>query len=404
MFRKLFLKTKASERAEIFGLIDFVLAAAGLMMELAALELLAFGPGQRLLGMADRPPGPAGQALALLPWCAAMVAASAPARLMRDALRGGFGLDPRPASARLGALAGRLVFFLAYLWMASWAVYEAMLSGSLILWSAALLAAVWFHVLGVAWWRRRRLASSLRDMAPEETPGGLKPFLDVWRRSNAATGRIMVSDLFQSGLAMPGYLGSDVVVSGKALAAFTPDALKSGVLMAMMSQMLKLDRNRLVMRLAAMTLAVPGAIIVTHSLGFLLGFPLSVGPRLLPLIWVAVWFAALAARLLDRQMSKFLCHKLNAAVVTVTGNLQPLVTAIGTMARYNQVPWRASWYARLLTDWPAPVDQFERLKEALAKGTRRRPEDGPPAGSGPAPGGPAEAGPPPLSGEGGPPH
>jgi hypothetical protein len=133
-------------------------------------------------------------------------------------------------------------------------------------------------VLGVGWWRGRRLAASLRDISAEEAPEGLKPYLDVWREKFQASGSLKVSDLFHSGLAMPVYLGQDVVVSGKALAAFTPEALKSGVLMAIMAQMLKLDRNHLCLRLAAMALGVPVAIIILHSLGFVLGFPLQSGP------------------------------------------------------------------------------------------------------------------------------
>ncbi|MDR2456173.1 MAG: hypothetical protein LBE49_06225, partial [Deltaproteobacteria bacterium] len=347
MFRKLFLKVKASERAEIHGLLDFVLSAIGLMLELAALELLSFGLGRIIVERFGAHQGLWGPPLAILPLCLVFMAASAPTRILRAFLSAGFGLDPRPFPARILSLFSRGLIFLLCFWLGSWAVYEAIRSADLLLWSGTLLGCLWLCVLGAYYLKRLRLSSNLRLIRPEEIPEGLGPFLEVWRRSFPKAGNLKVYDLFRPGLSMPGYLGRDLVVSAKALAAFTPDALKTGVVGAIMAQMLKLDRNYLVLRLASMALAVPGAIIILHSLGFLMGFPLVSGPRLLPLVWLAVWLARQASELIERQLEKYLCYKLNAAVVSVTGNAPALVTVIGTMARYNQVAWTSRWWSRL---------------------------------------------------------
>ena len=365
MFRKLFLKVKASERAEIYGLMDFVLSAVGLMLELAAIELLAFSLGRLIADRVGSPEGLWGTALTILPFCLVMLVFAAPARILRASLAAGFGLDPRPLWARLRSLAFSGLIFLVFVWLASWAVYEGLRSGDPFLWSGALLGCLWLFVLGDYFFRRIRLSASLRDIAPEEIPEGLAPFLDVWRKSFPKAGKLKVYDTFRKGLSMPGYLGSDLVISGKALAAFTPEALKTGVVMAIMTQMLKLDRNYLILRLAAVALAVPGAIIILHSLGFFLGFPLMSEPRLIPLVWLAVWFARQVSVLIERQLRRYLAYKLNYAVVSVTGNAPALVTFIGTMARYNQAAWRSRWWIRLASSWPSPQDQIDRLTAAI---------------------------------------
>jgi hypothetical protein len=374
MFRKLFLKAKAAERAEIYGLTDFVLSAAGLMLELAALELLAFGLGRVIVERLGAPEGLWGQPLAILPFCLALMLAAAPAKLLKSGLAAGFGVDPRPLSARLGSMAGSALFFLAFFWMGSWAVYEAARRGDLILWSACLLGCLWLWILGESLFERLRLALGLRGITEEETPEGLGSFLEVWRRSFPKAGALKVCDAFRPGLSMPGYMGRDLVVTGKALAAFTPDSLKTGVVMAIMAQMLKLDRNYLFLRFAAMALAVPGAIIIVHSLGFAMGADVMSGPRLLPLIWLAAWFSRQVSVLIERQLRKYLVHKLNFAVVSVTGNATALVTAIGTMAKYNQAAWKSRWWSRLASAWPAPQDQIDRLTEALIEAEKERAE------------------------------
>jgi hypothetical protein len=284
-----------------------------------------------------------------------------------------------------------------YVWMASWVVYEAIRYGSLILWSCSLLGCLWLYVLGRHLLEGLRVSRSLRDIADEETPPGLPAFLEVWRRSFPKAGALKVSDLFRPGLAMPSYQGRDLYVTTKALAAFTPEALKSGVVMAIMAQMLKLDRNYLIMRLAAMTLAAPGAVIILHSLGFAMGYPALTGPRLIVLVWLAVWFARQVATLIDRHLRKYLVHKLNAAVVAVTANAPALVTAIGTMARYNQVSWKPRWWDRLAGGWPSPQEQIERLAAAVAAKAGSAGAPLVPGAAEPAPdpgGGPPAAGPP----------
>lgn len=365
MFRKLFLKVKASERAEIHGLMDFVLSCVGLMLELVALELLAFGLGRVIIDRAAIPDGPWAPGLVLLPLCLVMLIAVAPTRLLKADLKAGFGLDPRPLWPRIRSLAASGLIFLVCLWLASWAVFAALQTGSMLLWVGVLLGCLWLCVLGRHAAKRLIISRSLRDIRPEEIPEGLAPFLDVWRRNFPKAGQLKVFDLFQPGLTMPGYLGHDLVVSGKALAAFTPDALRSGVVMAIMTQMLKLDRNYLIMRLAAIALAVPGAIIILHSLGFAMGFPLATSPRSMPLIWLAAWFARQVSVLLERQLRKYLQYKINSAVVAVTRDPAALSTAIGTMARYNQVAWKSRWWDKLSSAWPAPQDQIDRIEASV---------------------------------------
>jgi hypothetical protein len=109
-----------------------------------------------------------------------------------------------------------------------------------------------------------------------------------------------------------------------------------------------------------------------------MGYPLVSGPRIMPLIWLAVWFARGVTVLTERRVRQLLCHKLNYAVVSVTRNAPALVTAIGTMARYNQTPWSGRWWDRLVGDWPPPQDQIDRLKADMAESAARAAE-APPA-------------------------
>ncbi|MDR1658475.1 MAG: hypothetical protein LBT47_13180 [Deltaproteobacteria bacterium] len=389
MFRKLFLKLKVSERAEIYGLLDFFIAAVGLGVELMVFEFLAFSPGRWLLGklgadVVSIEPHSSGlltSALALGPYCLILLIAVGFSRVIRSSLQNGFGLDPRPLKVRAVNLTLSGLVFLAYVWTASWVVFQAVLTSNLILWSVVFLGCLWLYVLGSFFLKRLVWQNSLRDIKPEEVPAGMSPFLESWQKNQKVAGGIKVSGLFQPGLTMPSYLGPNVVISDKALAAFTPDALKSGIIMAFMSQMLSLERNYLIIRLAAIALAVPGAIIILHSLGFFLGFPLSIEPWLMPLIWLAAWFAFQVSRLLEFGLKRFLCYKLNAAAATVTSSVFSIITAIGTMVRYNQIPWHSPWWRRVFTDWPSPESQVAKL-EAMAKD--RLPVQPPPAASGSA--------------------
>ncbi|MDR2444057.1 MAG: hypothetical protein LBE31_11115 [Deltaproteobacteria bacterium] len=362
MFKNLFIKLKVPQRAEIYSLLDFLLVAIGLVMELVVFLLLAFYPGQWLLAKFSAPQGLFWTPIKLLPMCLVVLLAVAPSRILRSSLKNGFGLDPRSAWRRYGNLAIAGLIFLAYLLMSSWVVFESILSGNLILWALVLLGCLWLYVLGSYFISRLVLRRSLRDITHEETPEGVGPFLEIWQRNWQRSGSLKVYDLFQPGLSMPFYMGSNVVVSGKALAAFTPEALKIGVVMAIMGQMLKLERNYLFMRLTVLGLAVPWAIIILHSLGFFLGFPLVIGPSLIPLIWLAVWLAYRTSNFLEANLKRFLCHKFNSAALTVTSNSFAIIASIGTMARYNLIPWSAPWWQRVFAAWPSPDTQVEKLE------------------------------------------
>jgi hypothetical protein len=336
-------------------------------LEAAILELLAFVLSAKL----DYWPsfydklGAFGFALSLLPFCLAFALAASVAPVLRSQLRAVFGLDPRQAGTRLWSLFKKGASFFLYFWLASWAVYEALLSRNLVLLGVIVLAVVWGFIFLSSFLERLILRHSLRDIADDEVPEGLNKLLKAWQKEHP--GKIMVSNLFGVGLRPPFPSGGDVIVSEKALVAFIPEALKSYLVMAMMGQLLKLDRNFLLLRLMTMSLCLPFGFMMLNSLGIFLGYPMTISPANLVLLWLGVWLALKFSDGTLKFLKRYIYHKLNSAVVAVTHNLTGLISAIETMARYNQAAWQSPWWRTFTLEWPSPEDQLKKLRQEAFK-------------------------------------
>jgi hypothetical protein len=367
MFKRLFLKAKASERAEIFSLVDFCLAGLGFLLELVALELLAFSFAGNLyfrVHFYDKL-GPLGTFLALAPLCLSWGLMASISKVLRSQLRAGFGLDPRSAASRLWPLFKIGGLFFLYFWLTSWAVYEAKLSNKIWLFACVLFAVVWVYIFLVFALKKITLRQSLRDITSEEIPEGLDSFIAVWQKKRP--GALRVSTLFKLGLVPPFSADRDIIVSEKSLAIFTPEALKSYLVMAMMGQLLKLDRNFLVMRLTTMTLSVPFALMLLTTLGYFLGYPQVISAACLVLVWAAVWLSWQCSQLTMKFFQRYIWHKLNSAAVALTENSTSLIVGIKTIAHYNLIAWHCPWWRSFVLDWPAPADQLKQLRQEADK-------------------------------------
>jgi hypothetical protein len=166
---------------------------------------------------------------------------------------------------------------------------------------------------------------------------------------------------------MPSYMGRDLIVTEKALAAFQPESLKAGLVMAMVSQMLKLNRNCVVLRLVALCMAIPASMMLLYSLGFLLGYPMMVRPSHVALVWMGCWLSFRVSNLVMNFISRILCHRMNLATATILGQVMPLVKCIETMARYNLVSWKQAWWRRLFSPWPGPKEQIKAIMAGLSE-------------------------------------
>jgi hypothetical protein len=257
------------------------------------------------------------------------------------------------------------IFGFLYLWLVSWILLISMNQGQLFLWTFFLASSLWLLVVLEAVIIRLEVKSRLRDMTAEEFPDGLHSFFESWRKHQ--DGKLMVCKNFGPGLTMPTYQGQNLVVTEKALAAFQPEALKAGLVMAMVSQMLKLKRNFLVLRLVALTMAVPASMILLYSLGFLMGYPVVVRVSHLALVWMGCWLSYHVSNLVMNFISRILHNRLNLATIAIMGQIMPMVKAIETFSRYNLMPKKVPWWRTVCSPYPGPKDQIRAIMGGLGE-------------------------------------
>ncbi|MDR2368772.1 MAG: hypothetical protein LBF58_11840 [Deltaproteobacteria bacterium] len=381
MFKKLFSKANYEEKANLYTLLDFLLASLSRLVEVTALLLLSSGLADKLanvyvLPFSEKPI----ELLLLAPMIIVFTLAVSICPALRSSLRTACGIDSRPLKSKLAIVLPYWIFGFFYLWLVSWILLINMNNGRLILWTFALALSLWALVVLEAAITNLEVKAKLRDMTGEEFPEGLYGFFEKWQKHQG--GKLMVCANFGPGLTMPTYQGQNLIVTEKALAAFQPESLKAGLVMAMVSQMLKLKRNYLVLRLVALTMAVPASMILLYSLGFMMGYPVTVRVSHVGLVWLGCWLSFHVSNLVMNLISRILYHRLNLATIAIMGQIMPLVKAIETMAHYNFMPKKAPWWRTINSPYPAPKDQIRAIMAGLsdlsAKGARKTespPED-----------------------------
>ncbi|MDR1545409.1 MAG: hypothetical protein LBU12_01560 [Deltaproteobacteria bacterium] len=366
MFKAWRYKLSPLKKAEVFSRLDFLAVALSRLTELVALFLALSWPGRSLsVRLLEMLPEKAPQALVLGPLALAVFLFAWPARLLRSQLRADFGLDRRSAGPRVGRSLAAGAALWGLVWGLSWGLDAAGELGLLAV-GLATLAAAWL-LLGLEFAAKRKAERRrLRDMTAEETPQGLAAYVKAWQ-ADGRKGGLKVSGLNPPGLTMPSAVGRDLVATEAALAAFPPNALKSGLLIALLKQSLGLERNYLILRAAALALAAPTSVILINLASLLRWGAFQPWPWKTPLIWLAIWLAWRLADLTSMFVQRVLCLKLNEATVSVLRDATGLLTAVEIMAARNLVPWRYPWWRRLFAERPGPLEQLEKLRDGLVK-------------------------------------
>ncbi|MDR2301013.1 MAG: hypothetical protein LBF38_03080 [Deltaproteobacteria bacterium] len=381
MFKKLFSKANNEEKSILYSSLDFLLASLSRLVELTALLLLASGLADKLANVYVRPFSEKPLELLLLaPMIVFITLAASICPAIRARLRTESGLDTRSLKAKLAIVLPYWIFGFFYLWLVSWLLLQNMNNGQLIIWTFTLATSLWALIVLEAVTKHLEIKAKLREMTAEEFPEGLHGFFEKWQKNEG--GKLMVCQNFGPGLTMPTYQGKNLIVTEKALAAFQPESLKAGLIMAMVSQMLKLKRNYIILRLVAITMAVPASMMLLYSLGYMMGYPLVVRVSNVALVWLGCWLSFHVSNLVMNFISRILIHRLNLATIAIMGQIMPLIKAIETMSQYNLLPKKAPWWKVFGSPYPGPKDQIRAIMNGLgdpavkgAKKAAAKPQD-----------------------------
>jgi uncharacterized membrane protein YgcG len=201
-------------------------------------------------------------------------------------------------------------------------------------------------------------------MKDVELPPGLSGYVKAWRTSGRA-GVLKVSSRSAAGLTMPSAIGRDVIVTEKALSAFSPKALKSGIIMAIMSQSLGLERNFIILRAAALAMAAPTSVILVNLAFLLRGWTPDFEIGNASLVWLAIILAWWAAEVAVLFVKRILSLKLNEAAFSVLRDATGIIEAAEAMVVGNLDAPTRPWWRRPFRDRPSALEQIERLRDLL---------------------------------------
>ncbi|MDR2385974.1 MAG: hypothetical protein LBE80_00130 [Deltaproteobacteria bacterium] len=364
MFKKLFSKANFEEKSNLYTTLDFLLASLSRLVELTALLLLASGLADKLANVYVRPFSEKPLELLLLaPMIIFFTLVVSVCPAIRSRLRTECGLDTRSLKSKLTIVLPYWIFGFFYLWLVSWLLLQNMNNGQLIIWTFTLATSLWALIILEAVTKHLEVKAKLREMTGEEFPEGLHGFFEKWQKNEG--GKLMVCQNFGPGLTMPTYQGQNLIVTEKALAAFQPESLKAGLIMAMVAQMLKLKRNYLILRLVAITMAVPASMMLLYSLGFMMGYPVVVRVSNVALVWLGCWLSFHVSNLVMNFISRILIHRLNLATIAIMGQIMPLIKAIETMSQYNLLPKKLPWWKVFGSSYPGPKDQIRSIMNGL---------------------------------------
>jgi hypothetical protein len=376
MFKRFFIKLNPKEKASLYSYLDFLLACLSRLAELMALTLLTAGLAEGMASFVPVDLNPALIALlSLAPSCLVIMLVLALFSALRSDLRLSCGLDPRPSGVKIKAAFPGYVFSFLYLWLVSWAILLSMRQGHLFLWAGILAVSVWVFILLVYQAKKTAKKAYLRPIEPSELPAGLDGVLRNWKTKGQERGKLMIDFSQGKGLDPPSYLGTDIVIPQRALTDIPVEALKVGIVISMVSQMLNLKRNYLILRVAALTMAVPAAMFLLYSLGYAMGYPIWVRPGHIVLIWLGCWLSFHASCQVMNFVNRLLYHRLNLATAAIINQTQPIITNTEALALQNLVPWDGHWWDFFTSYYPSPKDQVKNLMTGISE---LKEEKGPP--------------------------
>ena len=382
MFKKFSSLSDPAERLEIFNLLKFNLAICRRLAEFLTLIVLIAGFG----GFAGRtaasgPPLPySALVIGLALFCAAL-----PRWLflaVESALAADFGLDPRPAGQRLTARAALDIRRLLAAWVLSILLFQLLTVLDLWAWALVVLASgaglLLLDALKPRWLRPEKLRLPLEG----EVDPALGRRFDKWtRQMGFKPWPIRISTTFNPYLEPPRLSGfgptQTLIISERALSAFTPRALTLLTVSAMVEGLVKAPLKFLLLRGCALAVAGPLAAVFISTLGTRLWlYPLTYNPALVILIWLAGWIGLSLADFSARLVRRDLSAQLAAAAALILKDDEAASAARTALAVKNleeEAPpaWR-NWFS-LHYSYPVFLKRFQhyrRLNAEISKNSK----------------------------------
>ncbi|MCL2029237.1 MAG: hypothetical protein FWG97_02330 [Deltaproteobacteria bacterium] len=355
MFKKLSGLADPDERLEIFNLLKFNLALCRRLMEFLTLAILITGFGW-LIGNppAARPPLTYSALLiGLALFCAAL-----PRWLfmaVESTLAADFGLDPRSPGLRLADWAAREIRWLTAAWLLSVLLFHLLAVLELWVWTLTGLTLGAGLLLLDAFFPRFLRPEKLRAAREDEVDPALSQRFDKWaKRMDFRPRPIQVSATFSPYLSPPRLSGlgptQTLVISEKALAAFTPRALTLLTVSAVVEGLVKTPLKFFLLRLCALAAAGPLAAVFIGTLGARLWlYPMVYNPALIILVWLAAWLGLTLADFTARLVRRDMEAQLAAAAAMILKDDEAVRAARATLAARNleeEAPpaWR-DWFS-----------------------------------------------------------
>jgi hypothetical protein len=173
-----------------------------------------------------------------------------------------------------------------------------------------------------------------------------------------------------------------LVISEKALGAFTPRALTFLTVSAVVGGLVKAPLKFVFLRGCALGVAAPLAAVLLHTLGYhLWQYPFINNPALIILVWLAAWFGLNLADFSARIVRRDLEAQLAAAAALILKDDEAVEAARTTLAAKNleeEAPpaWR-NWFSHSYSR-QVFMKRFQHYRRLNANAPGRSP--GPPSG------------------------
>ncbi|MDR2461110.1 MAG: hypothetical protein LBE38_10125 [Deltaproteobacteria bacterium] len=382
MFQRIYAKTPAADRNQVYNNLDLAFAIVSRLVELLFFFLVILRLGPYLYRtILVRIPNIGGYLIVVVILVILGSLLIGLIAVFRSNLDSAFGLDPRPLSRSMGEKILRWGLFAPYLILATALAFLSLQVFQVVFWAILYLLLIWLGLFVVAIIQGPRLpgADKLRDPTAGEIPSGLERY-DFFFPKNKFIPRenYKVSTLFTKGLVPPYVAGKTLVIPEKALSSFTPDALKARILMALLYYVISARRNVLGFRTIGLALAVPSALVLLNSVGLWLGHNLLVprDPALIGFLWLATWLAFWFSEFLTLFVIRQLDYRVSATVAALTLDAQGLFLSVEVMARYNLDPMEETPIRDIFRARPSPLTQLKHIrdtiKEMAAAAARRK--------------------------------
>jgi hypothetical protein len=294
---------------------------------------------------------------------------------VESALAADFGLDPRPGRQRLVARAVLEIRWFLAAWLLSVLLFQLLIVLNLWAWTLTALASgaglLLLDALKPRWLRPERLRPPLEG----EVDPDLGRRFDKWaQQMGFKPWPMRVTTSFNPYLEPPRLSGfgptQTLVISEKALGAFTPRALNLLTVSAMVEGLVKAPLKLLFLRGSALAVAIPLAAILISTLGTRLWlYPLVHNPALVILVWLAGWLGLILADFTTRLVRRDLSAQLAAAAALILKDDEAADAARTTLAVKNleeEAPsaWR-NWFS-LHYSRPVFLKRFQHYRRLNA--------------------------------------